>query len=93
VAARSHRPANALSTRGRTPPPYARGLKQAGFTVMNVANNHALDYGPVGRAQTLAALRKVGLKWTGRPRGIAYQQMRPTSARGAATRSRSRTPP
>ena len=42
---------------------------------MNVANNHALDFGPVGQAQTLAALRKVGLAWTGRPGEIAYQQV------------------
>ncbi len=58
-----------------TPPSYARWLKQAGFTVMNVANNHALDFGPLGQAQTLAALRKVGLRWTGRPGEIAYQQI------------------
>ena len=58
-----------------TPPSYARWLARAGFTVMNVANNHALDYGPVGQAQTLAALRKVGLAWTGRPREIRYQQI------------------
>jgi hypothetical protein len=60
-----------------TPPSYARWLKQAGFTVMNVANNHAMDFGPVGQAQTLAALRKVGLAWTGRPGDIAYQQVGP----------------
>ena len=58
-----------------TPPSFARWLKQAGFTVMNVANNHALDYGPIGQAQTLAALRKVGLAWTGRPGDIDYQQV------------------
>ena len=32
-----------------TPPSYARWLKDAGFTVMNLANNHALDYGPSAR--------------------------------------------
>jgi poly-gamma-glutamate capsule biosynthesis protein CapA/YwtB (metallophosphatase superfamily) len=58
-----------------TPPSYARWLKQAGFTVMNVANNHALDFGPAGQAQTLDALRKVGLAWTGRPGEIDYQQV------------------
>jgi poly-gamma-glutamate capsule biosynthesis protein CapA/YwtB (metallophosphatase superfamily) len=58
-----------------TPPSYARRLEQAGFTVMNVANNHALDFGPVGQHQTLAALRKVGLAWTGRPGQIAYQRV------------------
>jgi poly-gamma-glutamate capsule biosynthesis protein CapA/YwtB (metallophosphatase superfamily) len=58
-----------------TPPSYARRLRQAGFTVMNVANNHALDFGPAGQAQTLAALRRAGLKWTGRPGEIAYQRV------------------
>src|SRR5262249_30245 len=39
-----------------TPPSYARWLRHAGFTILNVANNHAADYGPVGERQTLAAL-------------------------------------
>ncbi len=57
-----------------TPPLYARWLRRAGFTVMNVANNHALDFGPIGQEQTLAALKSVGLAWTGRPGEIDYQQ-------------------
>ena len=40
----------------QTPPSYAAWLRKAGFTVMNLANNHAFDYGPSGQAQTLAAL-------------------------------------
>ena len=51
----------------RTPPSYARWLKDAGFTVMNLANNHANDYGPVGLSDTVAALRRVGIRNTGRP--------------------------
>ena len=35
----------------RTPPSYARWLKQAGFTVMNLANNHAYDFGAAGPAR------------------------------------------
>src|SRR5262245_45165720 len=34
----------------RAPPSYARVLERAGFTVLNLANNHALDYGPEGQA-------------------------------------------
>ena len=60
-----------------TPPSYARWLERAGFTVMNVANNHALDYGPEGQAQTLAALRSVGIGWTGRPGEIHFEQAGP----------------
>jgi hypothetical protein len=59
----------------QTPPSYARWLRQAGFTVMNVANNHAYDYGPSGQKQTLAALDRVGLAYTGRPGQITYQQV------------------
>jgi len=57
----------------RTPPSYARWLKQAGFTVMNLANNHAYDFGGVGQRQTLAALSRVGLRNTGRPGTQALQ--------------------
>ncbi len=50
-----------------TPPSYARWLRLAGFTVLNLANNHAADYGRVGEAQTVAALRRQHLRYTGRP--------------------------
>lgn len=58
-----------------TPPSYAGWLRKAGFTVMNLANNHAFDYGPSGQAQTLAALVKARLGHTGRPGEIAYQRV------------------
>lgn len=48
------------------PPSHARWLKRAGFTVMNIANNHAWDYGPSGRWQTVKALKGVGIAHTGR---------------------------
>jgi poly-gamma-glutamate capsule biosynthesis protein CapA/YwtB (metallophosphatase superfamily) len=53
------------------PPTFKAGLKSAGFTMLNLANNHANDYGAAGRAQTVAALRSAGLKTTGRPGEIA----------------------
>ena len=59
----------------QTPPSYGAWLKQAGFTVMNLANNHAYDFGPSGQTQTLAALKKQQLATTGRPGEIAYQQV------------------
>ena len=55
----------------RAPPSYARSLRRAGFTIMNLANNHALDYGEQGQAETIAALRRAGLRFTGRPGEIA----------------------
>jgi Bacterial capsule synthesis protein PGA_cap len=51
----------------RAPPSYAGLLRSAGFTLMNVANNHAYDYGADGARQTLAALRENRLRYTGRP--------------------------
>jgi hypothetical protein len=51
----------------RAPPSYGSLLKQAGFTVMNTANNHAYDFGSVGQADTLAVLDRLSLKHTGRP--------------------------
>jgi poly-gamma-glutamate capsule biosynthesis protein CapA/YwtB (metallophosphatase superfamily) len=60
------------------PPSYARLLRRAGFTVMNLANNHALDYGDVGQQDTVAAVRKARLLTTGRPGEIAYAKVRGT---------------
>jgi poly-gamma-glutamate capsule biosynthesis protein CapA/YwtB (metallophosphatase superfamily) len=60
------------------PPSYATYLRNAGFTVMNLANNHALDYGPGGQADPVAALRKAGLLTTGRPGEISYLNVRGT---------------
>jgi hypothetical protein len=55
----------------RAPPSYSSALKHAGFTIMNLANNHALDYGESGQAETIAALKRAGLRFTGRPGEIA----------------------
>jgi Bacterial capsule synthesis protein PGA_cap len=51
----------------QAPPSTARQLKGLGFDLVNQANNHSLDYGPSGRAQTLRALRAAGLASTGLP--------------------------
>ena len=61
----------------QTPPSYARRLQQAGFTVMNLANNHAYDFGADGLRQTTDALGGVGLEWTGRPGQITVQNVGP----------------
>ncbi len=51
----------------QAPPSYGGLLRQAGFTLMNLANNHAYDYGAEGEAETLAALRAAHLRSTGQP--------------------------
>jgi len=59
----------------QTPPAYAHWLQQAGFTVLNLANNHAYDFGAGGLRQTTDALAGVGLEWTGRPGQITLQRV------------------
>jgi len=50
-----------------TPPSYASVFRQAGFTVLNSANNHSHDYGSAGLADTTAALQAAGITQTGLP--------------------------
>ena len=59
----------------QTPPSYARWIQQAGFTVLNLANNHAYDFGVGGLRQTTDALAGVGLEWTGRPGQVTVQKV------------------
>jgi hypothetical protein len=51
----------------QAPPSYARLMTAAGFDVLNVANNHADDFGSAGERSTERALEAAGLRWTGRP--------------------------
>src|SRR5205807_261985 len=50
-----------------SPPQSAALLRGAGFDDVNVANNHAFDYGASGQQQTLQALSRYRLRWSGRP--------------------------
>ena len=54
----------------QSPPQSASVLRGAGFDDLNVANNHAFDYGASGQQQTLRALGHYGLRWSGRPNQI-----------------------
>ncbi|WP_213010790.1 CapA family protein [Paractinoplanes toevensis] len=49
----------------RSPPSYSAHLKDAGFQLMNLANNHTKDFGPAGARNTRAALDDAGIKYTG----------------------------
>ena len=51
----------------RDPPDYARYFREAGFTVLNDANNHSFDFGAAGQAQTVRAIHAAGLAQTGLP--------------------------
>ncbi|MEU7465239.1 CapA family protein [Streptomyces griseofuscus] len=57
------------------PPSYSHWLKQAGFTVMNTANNHIDDFGAEGRRETFAALRSANVRYTGRLGQITIQRV------------------
>lgn len=49
----------------RTPPRFASGLLDAGFDVVSLANNHAMDYGVQGLDDTFAALDGAGVRYIG----------------------------
>jgi hypothetical protein len=59
----------------QAPPSTAGQLRQLGFGLVNQANNHSLDYGASGRAQTLAALNAGGLAHTGLPGEITQMRV------------------
>ncbi len=50
----------------------AQMLKQEGFSAVNVANNHTLDAGTAGEANTNSVLQQAGLAYAGRPGQITY---------------------
>ena len=52
----------------RMPTRYANHLKDAGFDVLSVANNHASDFGETGRASTRRTLDALGIKHAGSDR-------------------------
>jgi hypothetical protein len=47
------------------PARYASHLKDAGFSVLNSANNHILDFGLEGAESTITTLRNAGIQVTG----------------------------
>lgn len=49
----------------RMPTRYGKYLKDAGFDVLSVANNHASDFGDSGRASTRKVLDELGVKHVG----------------------------
>ena len=49
----------------RMPPAYANALKDAGFDVVSLANNHVGDFGPEGRQSTTRVLDSIGIHYAG----------------------------
>jgi len=55
----------------RSPTRYAQHLRNAGFDVVSLANNHARDFGEAGRDSSMTALDAVGIMHSGREGEIA----------------------
>ena len=53
----------------RVPTRYGKYLKDAGFDVMSLANNHAGDFGDAGRTSTRKVLDGLGIKHAGSDSG------------------------
>ena len=49
----------------RCDPARAAMLRESGIGVVGLANNHILDYGPVGLSDTIGALSGAGVSWCG----------------------------
>lgn len=51
----------------RAPPQNTTALRRAGVDIVNLANNHAFDFGAIGLGQTVTALTRHHVAVTGRP--------------------------
>jgi hypothetical protein len=61
----------------RYPPADTEALiKKAGFTAVQLANNHGLDFGEAGLADTLKAFKSVGIDCVGLRGGILYRKFK-----------------
>ncbi|MBN2494384.1 MAG: lytic murein transglycosylase [Deltaproteobacteria bacterium] len=60
----------------RTPTAYVQNLKTAGFDVLSLANNHAMDFGEAGRQSTIEALEKAGIAYSGPVGKLASLEVR-----------------
>jgi poly-gamma-glutamate capsule biosynthesis protein CapA/YwtB (metallophosphatase superfamily) len=60
----------------RMPTRYAGILRDAGFNVLSLANNHSSDFGPEGLQDTLNAIKSHGMLAVGLQNQIVYQEIR-----------------
>lgn len=72
-------PARANCYAFRAPTDYAEHLKDAGFQLLNTANNHSNDYGPQGYANTAEALEAADLQHTGAKDQITVAEVKGTT--------------
>lgn len=60
----------------RTPPSYVNLLKDAGFHILNVANNHSWDFHEQGFKDTINNIDKTGMKAVGKKGQIVYKTVK-----------------
>ncbi|MCU0546385.1 MAG: CapA family protein [Oscillatoriaceae cyanobacterium Prado104] len=60
----------------RTPPSYAKILKDAGFNILNVANNHSYDFNEQGFKDTIKHIDSNGMKAVGKRDQIVYKTVK-----------------
>jgi hypothetical protein len=60
----------------QAPPSYAAALAWSGIDLVNMANNHSMDYLTRGFLQTQAALKKVGVAYAGPPNAVTIVHVR-----------------
>lgn len=60
----------------RTPTRFVEQLKEAGFDVLSLANNHARDFGEEGRSSSMAVLAAAGIRHSGRDGDIASWEVK-----------------
>lgn len=56
----------------RTPPDYSHLLKEVGFDILNVSNNHSFDFGDRGFQDTVANIERAGIRAIGEKDKIVY---------------------
>lgn len=62
----------------RSPPNYAQLFAEVGFNVLNIANNHTMDFGIVGFKDTVKNLEAAGIKTLGHKNQILYLEANET---------------
>lgn len=72
VSAKCHGKREGTCYAFRVPTRYGKYLKDAGFSVMGVANNHAMDFGQEGRDSSRQVLDSVGIAHSGEVGDIAH---------------------
>lgn len=60
----------------RMPERYGALLRDAGFDVVSIANNHIDDFGAAGRARTIEVLDDLGIAWSGPTGTVAHLHAR-----------------